>query len=317
MRRGEGAEAETIMKSLRVVCLLAASVFLPGNRFAAAAAQDRQVTEQKPLSAWIEDLKDADCNTHVRAAEAIGRLGPSAKSAVPALRAILKNRSGEVPGYAAVALWKVDAAGFTEIVKDKDHGGRERWAAILGLSNIGPAAKDLTPLVLKIATDKADSANREHALLALGYIGAAPTVAVPVLTDALQDEQAQYAWMLSAQALGQFGPKAKEALPVLYRVLRDPDPQVRVDAAGAVWKIERQPQRVMPVLTDALNGMPSDGSAARQRAVHYLAAVGPRAREAFPKLLTLWKISTGSLRTEVAAALKSIDVKAATDVGIK
>jgi hypothetical protein len=76
--------------------------------------------------------------------------------------------------------------------------------AINSLWTIGTEAKGISPLVLKIATDRDPKNNgREHALLALPLIGADPGLAVPVLRDVLQKEnRAQYARFLSARALG-------------------------------------------------------------------------------------------------------------------
>jgi HEAT repeat protein len=138
---------------------------------------------------------------------------------------------------------------------------------------------------------------------------------LPVLLEALHDPLGQYGRYLSAQALGALGPQAKEALPGLYVALQDPDAQVRVDAAGAIWKIEKQAAPIMPVLMDALTG---GNSAAMQRATHYLAQIGPEAKAAFPILLKLWQGATNDYqRNERAAALKAIDLSAAANAGVK
>jgi len=154
-------------------------------------------------------------------------------------------------------------------------------------------------------------------------------VVVPVLLEGLHDKFGQYARYLSAQALGQLGPQAKEALPDLYEALKDPDAQVRVDAAGAIWKIEKRAATVVPVLMDALTAVQADRhpatrpptyfgqAAARQRATHYLGQIGPEAKAAFPTLLKLWQEATNDYqRGELAVALKAIDAAAAADAGV-
>jgi RNA polymerase sigma factor (sigma-70 family) len=279
-------------------------------------AQTDPVADGKPLSEWIKALEAKDEEKAIQAAKAISQLGPKAKAAVPALRKAM-TRKGPPDLAAAEALWKVDREVFTQILKDPK-GGQERWAAVLSLCNIGPAAKELAPLVLKMAANKKDR-DREHALWALGLIGADPADALPVLMDALQ-EGGQYARMLAAQALGDFGSKAKDALPVLYQALQDPDAQVRVDAARTVWKIERKTEKVLPVLTAALKDV--SGSGATQRAVFGLRDIGSKAREAFPALLELWKSLSGNpknqtLTEQAATALKAIDAKAAAKAGVK
>jgi HEAT repeat protein len=303
-----------------MMCLWLAAVPLLGNACQAdEPAPGDPVSDGKPLSAWIKALKDPAFPDRFQAAQAIGRLGPRAKAAVPALREALLEKTGPVPFAAGAALWKVDRETFTRLLTDgAEAASRARFIAVLSLPSIGADAKELAPLVLKMATDEREP-NREHALLALGYIGADPAEVLPVLTAALQDERSQYGRMLSAQALGHLGPKAKDALPALHQALADPDPQVRVDAANAVWQIERDAGRVVPVLAEALKGG-ADGSesAARHRAVRGLRELGPAAMEAFPALLGLWQAEQSeSMKASIAKALKAVDAKAAREAGVK
>jgi HEAT repeat protein len=280
-------------------------------------ASSDPVSRGRPLSAWIEALKDPDDEVRTKAAEAIGALGTKAKAAVPALREAVKDKpiAGRFP--AAEALWKVDKAAFKEILTSKEPYGSGRFAVTLALTQIGKTARELTPQVIEMAQDRS-LPDREHALLALGFIGADPSEAVPVLRDALQDKRGQYARMLSAQALRQFGPKAKDALPELHQALEDPDAQVRVNAAGAVWKIEQKPEEVVPVLLAAMKDESGGGSesAARQRAIQYIADIGSQAKEAFPVVLEIWK-SDSNNRKLAATALKKIDPKGAAKEGVK
>ncbi len=272
--------------------------------------------EGKALSDWIKALKDKDPEVRCRAAKALRQLGTEAKPAVAALLPALEDKAlckdGTVGNAAAVALWHVDRAAFIEILKAKKQSDR-RWVATLALTRIGPAAKEVTPLVVAMAKDTTDP-DREHALLALGFIGADPKAVLPVLTSALHDSTGQYARMLSAQALGKIGAEAKAALPDLEKALHDEDAQVRVDAAGAVWRVGRQARPVLPVLTAALSG---SNSAARQRAMRYLTDMGPEAKEAVPALLAAWKDAKGSLRDQAARAVKAIDPEAAAKAGIR
>jgi RNA polymerase sigma factor (sigma-70 family) len=273
----------------------------------------------KPLSDWIKDLKDKDPDVRRKAAEAVGRIGSDAKAAVPALldaledEEVSRNKDNTLSMTAAEALWKVDRAAFVEVLKTtgRSHG---RWVATLALWNIGPAAKEVTPVLVDLAKDQKASADQAHALLALGYIGAEPEVALPVLAAALGDRFGQYSRMSAAQALGILGPKAKAALPNLEKAMRDPDAHVRVMAAGAVWEIDRQTKAVIPVLTEALKSI--DGGA-RQSAMRCLAQIGPEAKEAVPALLAVWQDPKDSLRKDTAKAVKAIDPEAAAKAGIR
>jgi HEAT repeat protein len=173
---------------------------------------------------------------------------------------------------------------------------------------------------MAIARDQKDQPNQAHALLALGFLGADPKVVVPVLLEGLRDERGQYNRIMSAQGLGGLGPQAKEALPDLNAALKDPDALVRVHAAGAIWKIEKRAEAVVPALTDALTGGEDrNASAGRVPAVHYLGQIGSEAKAALPALLKLWqdfsKESKGS-RKYVADALIAIDAEAAAKAGV-
>jgi HEAT repeat protein len=59
----------------------------------------------------IEALKDLDSNILVRAAESLGRIGPEAKEAIPALLPLLKDDIEEVRNVAAAALKRIEDGG--------------------------------------------------------------------------------------------------------------------------------------------------------------------------------------------------------------
>jgi HEAT repeat protein len=103
------------------------------------------------------------------------------------------------------------------------------------MGNIGPAARDAVPALLRNATN-GDSSLRWHASNALAAIGAEPGRVVPVLTNALQDENSRPS---AAFALGEFGPSAKPAASLLIALLKSP--QDRTDKSiytNALKKID-------------------------------------------------------------------------------
>jgi HEAT repeat protein len=241
----------------------------------------------------------------------MGALGPRAKRAVPALEVVLgkEKQDYRIRHAASLALWKVDRSAYTRVLQKKERTSRVRFNLLWARSSIGQEAKELAPIVLKIASDPND--DHEPAVLALRHIGADPAKAIPVLVEALGDDLGQYKRTMAAQGLGAMGAKAKPALPALYRALDDPNGAVRVDAATAVWKIEKAAKKVLPVLIAGLDDI--DG-AARQRATYCCKAMGPAAKEAFEPLLKLWKKHHGK---ETAGALKAIDPKRAVKEGVR
>src|SRR5947207_8043975 len=61
------------------------------------------------LPELIEWLKAGGVYTRVRSAELLGRMGPSAKEAVPALKPLLGDENPRVRAVAAVALRKIES----------------------------------------------------------------------------------------------------------------------------------------------------------------------------------------------------------------
>jgi HEAT repeat protein len=224
---------------------------------------------------------------------------------------------GAVQTPPAKALWQVYRNAFTEILKNEAGDNLERNAAVLSLPSIDSDAQELTPIILAMAQGRIKFVHREHALQALGYIGADPQVVVPVLLQGLGGRQ--YARIMSAQGLGGLGPQAKDALPELRAALKDVDPVVRTDAAGAIWKIEKQASAVVLLFTEALAGGEDPGATtARQRAVYYLRQIGPEAKDASPTLLKLWHHEANDYsRKDLATALKAIDNVAAAKAGVR
>ncbi len=156
---------------------------------ALTAADDKEpVYQGKPLSAWVEQLTDRSATARQEAAEAIGKIGPAAKSAVGPLLAALGDTDDTVRDAAALALaaFGKDAVGpLTAALKHADANVRRGAAAAIG--RIGPGAKDaVTPLVAVMKND-ADSDVREAAIRALGSIGPDAKAAAPALRDALTD----------------------------------------------------------------------------------------------------------------------------------
>lgn len=115
----------------------------------------------------IEALKDE--NLHVRwyAATRLGKIGPAAKEAVPALIAARRNTDEDFMPF------------------------RSDISLILeALANIGPASKEAVPVLIELLKDEAQPV-RETAAAELGKIGSGAKEAVPALTEALKDGDAR------------------------------------------------------------------------------------------------------------------------------
>ncbi len=254
--------------------------------------------------AAVPDLVDAlgDPNVDIVSgtAQALGRIGMPARSALPALHGAMKHRLPEVRSDAAFALAKISndallkALAATEAtvraaavealgrlggeVRDciklllaalQDSDLIVREAAIQSLGRLGPAAVEALPTLIGMART-ADSRIRPSLFLALGGMGPQAVDAVPVLVDALDVEGFRGA---AARALAGIGPAAKPAVPKLKNMLADPS--LRYIAAGAMVTIGADASSTVPVLIEGLAD-----ARVREACVEFLGRVGWAARPA-------------------------------------
>ncbi|MEQ8766338.1 MAG: HEAT repeat domain-containing protein [Planctomycetota bacterium] len=148
---------------------------------------------------WASDLGDSDARIRSRAAWALGKMGPEAAPATPALIGALDDSSREV-----------------------------RRRAITTLGEIGPGAEEAIPRLIE-CLDRVDDPTipfyygppdgRRLAAAALGNIGRA---SVAPLRAALDDER-ENVRIGATIALGQLGPNAEDAVPDLVEMLGDDD----------------------------------------------------------------------------------------------
>jgi HEAT repeat protein len=203
-------------------------------------------TSVPELVTFLRGREYAGCR-HLRAeaAEALGRIGPAARAAVPALIDALKDpeeperhRDPEPSDRPA----PVERAPARTV--------RDRAAEALG--KIGPAAKDAVPALSRALNDP-DKAVGTRAAEALGRIGPAAKAAVPALLTAFKDDKRRAVGDRAAEALGRMGPAAKTAVPVLSRALNDGS---RRELAGRALVQIGQP--AVPVLVDAYLGFDAE-----------------------------------------------------------
>jgi HEAT repeat protein len=197
------------------------------------------------------------------------------------------------------------------LLNDSDRNIRHRAVAALG--ELGAQAHRALPLVRaalkEIALRDEADAVRTRAVQALLQAGPQPDSEVAALCDALRDELDEVRFH-AAVALGDLGRAARPAVAVLTHAhLWDRDAAVRVAAAVALWKIDRQGPVVIPALVKALA---DDNELLCWVAADCLGQIGPEAREAVPALRQALRrpFKMALIRKGVALALRRIDPQA-------
>jgi HEAT repeat protein/lysophospholipase L1-like esterase len=177
-------------------------------------------------------------STGVRAecAAALGRLGPAARGAVPALFVALRDPSEAVRAAAARALTAIGPAAEDLPSLVASLGSRDTYVvafAAWSLGNLGPAAEVAVPdLARALARDDTNAVVAG----ALARIGPAAASAVGALVDGLRSDDGNRRWR-AARTLGRIGPPAASAVPSLTAALSDPSSLVRLHAARALGRI--------------------------------------------------------------------------------
>jgi HEAT repeat protein len=192
-----------------------------------------------------------------------------------------------------------------------------REAAAEGLGSLARQAQAVSPAAVaalkKASLWDVDEAVCRKAMEVLVQLGEKTRPSVADLLGELADANAPLRFS-AAQALGERGEEAASAVgSLLQTALRDPDRGVRLQAAMALYKIDRREQMIIPLLINALK---DPNEAHRWFAVDCLGAIGPPAKQAVPALLEAIRGESKSslLHKSIAVALEKIDPKAAEGI---
>lgn len=228
-----------------------------------------------------EALTNHDPDIRYVAAQSLGEIGSSAKSAISQLVKTLADEDGNVRKTAMLALKQIDL---------------QWWQSESAMATIPYLAKTL----LKIDRDAFVLQATKEALEKIDPAGEKTT---PYLREALKNDKVLVR-RVAASALNNMISFSVTAVPVLLKSLTDNDDFVRKNAANALTKLAPTAVQAIPFLKKALvNGNPL----VRSVAATALGNMGEMARTAIPDLVKVLIHNDGVICEEVWEALMQID----------
>ncbi len=185
-------------------------------------------------------------------------------------------------------------------------GSSFRVEAARVLANIGARSPACVPGLLELLQNEADPAVCQEAIRSLGKIGEGADAAARALDRLLKQSEEDRLRGEAALALGRVAPTARATNAALRAALDDPSGWVAVCAATALWRIDREPDEVVPALARRLTDPES-----RDAAAQALYRIGAAARAAVPALVAAARKNGDRLfRESVLLALRKIDPQA-------
>lgn len=191
------------------------------------------------LSELLGGLKESDVDGLKRGIHRIGRMGPDAQAATPALTHLLRHKDGFVRTHSALALARMQVAApeavqtVVEGLKSPDPGLRSFAAAVL--AEMGPQAGEALTTLAESLNDR-DGYVRLHAAEVLIRYDRWSYQALDALLGGLKDKDENIRW-LATYSLAELAPESQETIDALLTATRDPVMKVKIGAVYALGEI--------------------------------------------------------------------------------
>ncbi|HEV8543946.1 MAG TPA: HEAT repeat domain-containing protein [Verrucomicrobiae bacterium] len=211
-----------------------------------------------------------------RAAEMLGLLGVQGRSAVPELIALLANDQTDAEAERALVRIGADSIPALELaLHSRNTDARRRSVSLLG--EMGNLSKTSRTALLATARDPA-AVVRKQAAATLCRATTASEAVLPALL-LLSADSAPEVRAAAFASLGSLGQRTEPVVFALRRGLSDSKSVVQLQAAKALWRIERNGALAVPVLTRIL------GTSVGWEAAYALGEIGTYASNAIPALV--------------------------------
>lgn len=205
--------------------------------------------EAKPAAEALAKLiDDPEASVRKEAAEALYAIRPGPAIGVPVVAKLMKDPDPKLRAEAMNVLTEAGAEAvpfLKEALKDPKNG---QWACLV-ISEIGPAAKELVPMIGKIAADSDDPEVDKAAFLALGAIGPAAASELPQIVEALGEERRAAVATYALISIGKVSDEAKA------KILANKKSENKVVAAASIWAIAKLSPNDNAALVAAVNDL--------------------------------------------------------------
>jgi HEAT repeat protein len=229
-------------------------------------------------SQLVERLCNRESTVRRSAAELLGKTGPSAIEAVPALLKAAVDVDPTVRKAAGEALNLIDPSWSINPLSETATPGLilalgSRFADVsqAAFHLLGKIGQPAIPELVRALGDKEKDTRQVLAARTLGQMGANAASAVPALVETLTSEYAHVRQAV-AEALCEIGSAAEPAVPALCSILADRLPTVRRSGAKALARVGRGAELAMPALIQLLADREDE---VREAAIEALAHIGP------------------------------------------
>lgn len=259
----------------------------------------------------VEALKDGDPAARLHAARAVAKIGPAAKATSGPLLDVLKKSRAmpQVQDACMDALGALGPAAKTAVPELLKLGEARRKALdlprlLVALGRIGPSAKEAVPFLTDVLDKEASPALKYHALIALARIDPSNRHIGAVLVQEIGTPGMPKLSLL--EALAQGGKLDKVGLKVVAEMMRDKDAGVRLYAATLVGRAEPNNAAVVSVLIESLQ---EKDAALRLAAARTLGEIRPRDPAVANALRERASDRDPAVRAAAAAALLRLNPK--------
>jgi HEAT repeat protein len=278
---------------------------------------------------WFTWRPQSFDDIQMNAAYGFMALGPAARDAVPELITMLDDSDYAVRGIASFALGRIGPEASKAIPALRKHlnvaleqtrAGRsqadETILVLFALGRMGPAARAALPEITALQ-HHSQLLVREAAQAACIRIAGSQGELDPLI-EALKDSSNSTNWLHAARTIMWAGTNGALAIPSLLASLRHTNREIQGHAIEALGRIHLQPDICLPPLIQFWRESSSNG-APNGALLEAIGHFGPSARAFVPvsNLISALNDSNEFVRTRATNAFREIDPDAAARAGVQ